>query len=114
MNKLRKQQLTPEKMLSIGRSYRQMYILAALMDLEYTNFMDINFKSPITHQKISQIKANIDHVMIKHQMVLDRNNTDNLIFALDDLNDIVKLMTNLTPEQIKEFAKGFVSLNQTL
>jgi hypothetical protein len=40
-------------------------------------------------------------------MVLDKNNTDNLIFALDDLNDIVKLMTNLTPEQIKEFAKGF-------
>jgi hypothetical protein len=72
--------------------------------------MDTNFKNPITHQKISQIKANIDHVMIKHQMVLDKNNTDNLIFALDDLNDIVKLMTNLTPEQIKEFLKGFEKL----
>jgi hypothetical protein len=110
MNKLRKQPLSQEKMLSIGRSYRQMYILAALMDLEYTNFMDTNFKNPITHQKISQIKANIDHVMVKHQMALDRTNTDNLIFALDDLNDIVKLMTNLTPEQIKEFAKGFEKL----
>jgi hypothetical protein len=107
MNKLRKQQLTPEKMISIGRSYRQMYILAALMDLEYSNFMDINFKSPITHQKISQIKANIDHVMTKHKIVLDKINTDELLFALDDLNDIVKLMSRLTPEQIQEFAKGF-------
>jgi hypothetical protein len=110
MNKLRKQQLTPEKMISIGRSYRQMYILASLMDLEYTNFMDTNFKSPITHQKISQIKANIDHVMVKHRMAIDATETDNLIFALDDLNDIVKLMTNLTPDQIKEFAKGFEKL----
>jgi hypothetical protein len=107
MNKLRKQPLTPEKMLSIGRSYRQMYILASLMDLEYSNFMDINFKSPITHQKISQIKANIDHVMINHKIVLEKTNTDELLFALDDLNDIVKLMSRLTPEQIQEFAKGF-------
>lgn len=105
--RLRKAEMTDERAAAVGRSYRQMYILASLMDLEYTNFMDTNFKNPITHQKISQIKANIDHVMVKHQMVLDKTNTDNLIFALDDLNDIVKLMTNLTPEQIKEFSKGF-------
>jgi hypothetical protein len=38
---------------------------------------------------------------------LDKINTDELLFALDDLNDIVKLMSRLTPEQIQEFAKGF-------
>lgn len=102
MSKLRKQQLTPERMISIGRSYRQMYILASLMDIEYTNFMDTDFKQPITHQKISQIKDNIDYVMRKHQMVLEKGNADELIFALDDLNDIIKLLTNLNSEQIKE------------
>lgn len=107
MSKLRKQPLTNERMLSIGRSYRQMYILASLMDLEYTNFMDTNFKDPITHQKISQIKSNIDHVLSKHKIAVDTTYSDNMLFALDDLNDIVKLMTNLSPEQIKEFAKEF-------
>jgi hypothetical protein len=102
MSKLRKQQLTPERMISIGRSYRQMYILASLMDIEYTNFMDTDFKQPITHQKISQIKDNVDYVMRKHQMVLEKGNADELIFALDDLNDIIKLLTNLNSEQIKE------------
>jgi hypothetical protein len=79
-----------------------MYILASLMDIEYTKFMDTDFKQPITHQKISQIKDNVDYVMRKHQMVLEKGNADELIFALDDLNDIIKLLTNLNSEQIKE------------
>jgi hypothetical protein len=107
MSALRKQPLTDERAMRIGKSYRQMYILAAIMELEYTNFMDTNFKNPITHHKIATLKGCLDHVIKAHRLAVDKVNEDNTLFALDDLNDIIKLMTNLAPEQIKDFAAGF-------
>lgn len=107
MSALRKQKLTPERAMRIGESYRQMYILAAIMELEYMQFMDTNFKNPVTHQKIGTMKACLDHVIKAHSLAVDKANEENTLCALDDLNDIIKLMTSMPPEQIKEFAESF-------
>ena len=107
MSLLRKQPLTDERAMRIGKSYRQMYILAAIMELEYANFMDTNFKNSVTHHKINTMKDCIAHVMNAHKLAVDKMNEDNTLVALDDLNDIIKMMTNMDPKQIKEFAEGF-------
>lgn len=116
MSILRKQPLTDERAMRIGKSYRQMYILASLMELEYANFMDTNFKNPITHQKIGTMKSCLDHVIKVHRLAVDQVNEDNTLVALDDLNDIIKSITSLDPKQIRDFAEGISRLmsNQAL
>lgn len=107
---IRKQPLSPERMQGLGKSYRQMYILASLLDYEYSNYMDTNFKNPVTHQKISVIKSNVDHVIKAHKLAVNVADTDGIIDTLSDLNEVIKLLTNMSPSQLREFLAGFEAM----
>jgi len=106
--KLRKYPLTDERLKQVGESYRIMYALMAMAELEYTKYMDTNFKDPMIHKTISNVKDGIGKILRHHKVAVDTSDETTILGFVDDSLEVVKLMLNkLQPEQIREFAQGF-------
>lgn len=110
IKKLRTAPLTKENAKRIGQSYRYMYLLSRLMDLEYTNYRDINLKSPVLHQKITRMTQDLEAVTKHHSLVLDTADADDILDSVYYLNNVVKVLCGLEPHQIKEFSEGLANM----
>jgi hypothetical protein len=106
MSKLRRQPLTKERARKIGMSFRHMYVLSVLMELEYMEHCDVNLKHPTIHQKLSRIKSDLQDVQKHHALVLDGKDVETILEPIHHLNEVIKVLLELEPNQIEAFSQG--------
>ena len=98
--------LTPERAMRIGMAYRQMYALAKMMELEYSQHMDVNFRDPITHGFIKSIATNIKLVLQKHKALINDDAEISILEGMFHLNEINRMFLTMPAERIEAFADG--------
>lgn len=100
------QPMTPAREQLIAESYRQMYALASMMELEYAQHMDTNYKSQAVHNHVKTLKRSIEFILKHHKAGVDTSAEVPILDALFDLNDINKMFLRMAPERIQAFAGG--------
>lgn len=108
--KIRRQPLTQERLKLVGYSYRYMFLLSQLLELEYSQHLDTDFRNPNIHNKISKMSGLIGEVSKHTSLVLGDSDQETILEYVDDLNEIVKTLLNLEPEEIKRFSENLETI----
>jgi hypothetical protein len=101
-----KQPMTPVRAKRVGESYRQMFGLASMLDLEYTQHMDVDFKSQAVHNHVKTILKSIQFILRHHKAGVDTSAEEPILDGLHDLNEINKMFLGMSSERIQAFAAG--------
>lgn len=105
--KVRRQPLSEKRCEQVGESYRLMYILMSMAELEYQKYMDTDFQNPMIHATITKIKEGISRVLSHHKVAVDDSQLIPILEFTDDMLTTVKLMANnMEPREISAFAAG--------
>ena len=112
--KLRQQQLTQDKARRIGESYRFMYVVSNVLQLEYMQHRDTHYGRPDIHNKIRLMTQSMDAVS-KHLVgfVGDAENEEVLEFT-DLLADVFKELVNLNKEELSVFVNQLKQIKQLI
>ncbi|QIL37808.1 hypothetical protein G7074_18080 [Pedobacter sp. HDW13] len=110
MQKLRIQPLTEARMRAVGESYRMQYILCRLLDIEYSDQLDVNFRKPAIHNHIRRAQESIKAVHEHSKLCLEVGKDDNILESMCELHEIVKMIAHLDQNQIKEVCEGMRSM----
>lgn len=97
-------------MRKVGISYRYMFLLSQLLELEYSQFLDSDFKSPVIHNKIRKMREAHGDIVKHLGVVLDGKDVESILEPTHYLNETVKILCSLEPNQIKEFSEGLNKL----
>lgn len=95
MFKLRKVPLTDQRARAAGESYRYLYVLAQMMDIEYQEYKDTDFKDGITHKEIGVMNKAIQFILHKHAKVLGGTSDDNVLAIAHELGRTIKKAINV-------------------
>lgn len=108
--KLRRQPMTQERLRKVGHSYRYMFLLTQLLELEYAQWCDSDFNNPTIHNKIRKMNEAKRDVVRHFGSFVDNKSIDAILEPTHYLNETVKILCSLEADQIAEFAQGLTKM----
>lgn len=103
--------MTQERAIAVGKSYRYMFLLTQLLELEYAQYMDTSFNNPTIHNKIRKMNEAKRDVVRHFGSFVDNKSMDAILEPTHYLNETVKILCSLDPQDIQTFSQ---SLNKII
>lgn len=101
----RKAKLTPEKTESIFKSLCLMKICLDMAIVENSYYLDINFRSPIIHNKLNTATNNIEYVSneLGKKFIVPTEASEDITFVLHEFMQVAQSLNKL---ELEELIKG--------
>lgn len=94
---IRKITVHADSLPKIVRSLTLVSIASTTALIEYQNYLDVNLRSPQVHNKLKQVKENLEytiqHIMSKFLHIPDEDVTDGVNFKCHELMQLVMRLT---------------------
>ena len=110
---IRRINITENKVPAILRSLTLVKISCDVANIEYQNYLDVNFKSSIVHNKLNQASSNLqyagDQIRSKFLKVPDAEVTETITFKL---HEIMQLIMKLDEPMLDELLDNLNKVTQ--
>lgn len=84
---MRRRELTEERVVKVAESYRMMYALTSLLEMEHQEYLDTDFKNANLHNHIRRIKESIKVIQTAINRVIDIDKIDEL-FVMESIYNL--------------------------